>query len=336
MKAVKRTCAFIIGLVFFGAGLLKLIDPVGSGLVVEEYFKFLHIGFMMPLAKAVGVGMALLETLLGAALLSGVWPRLVGIVTGIVLLAFTGLTLVLWLVNPAMDCGCFGLAIHLTHFQSLAKNVALCLLWLVAFIPLRSTPEPRKVKYVSFTIAALSLAAFAVFSLFSIPAFDFSAFKPGSTLMQAQHDPSPGSPLLSICDSDGEYRDELLAKGLVMVVSAYDYDKLSPADLERMDAFRSSLPINSMLLASGTDLPGDAYTSDRRTIMTLNRSNGGATLLSDGLIVAKWPTGRLPSAQDVSALAELDATEAMIKANSPRRLANQAFLLYVTAVLLLL
>ena len=336
MKTVKRICAFIIGLVFFGAGILKLIDPVGSGLVVEEYFKFMHLGFMVPLAKWVGVAMALFETLLGAALLAGVWPRLVGIITGIVLLAFTGLTLVLWLVNPDMDCGCFGLAVHLSHFMSFAKNVLLCLLWLIAFIPMRSVLEPRKVKYVSFAIAAISLSVFTIFSIHSIPAFDFSAFKPGAMLMQAQHDPSPDSPLLSICDANGDYCDELLASGLVMVVSAYDYDKLSPAALERLDAFRSSLSVPSMLIASGPGLPEGAYSSDRRTLMTLNRSNGGATLLSDGLIVSKWPVGRLPSADAVSALAELDATEAMMKANSPRRLVNQAFLLYVTAVLLLL
>ena len=54
MKAVKRICAFIIGLVLFIAGLLKLMDPVGAGLVVEEYFKFLHLGFLIPVSKAVG------------------------------------------------------------------------------------------------------------------------------------------------------------------------------------------------------------------------------------------------------------------------------------------
>ena len=43
MKAVKRICAFLIGLVLFVAGLVKLMDPVGAGLVVEEYFKFLHL-----------------------------------------------------------------------------------------------------------------------------------------------------------------------------------------------------------------------------------------------------------------------------------------------------
>ena len=110
MKAVRRICAFIIGLVFFIAGFLKLMDPVGAGLVVEEYFKYLHLSFMMPLAKAAGVGMALLETLLGAALLAGVWPRIVGPGVGIIILAggigtlilvVTVLPVVFWKLTPS-------------------------------------------------------------------------------------------------------------------------------------------------------------------------------------------------------------------------------------------
>ena len=55
---IRRLCAFIIGLVFLLAGIFKLLDPVGAGLVVEEYYRFLHLGFLMPTAKAVGVLLA--------------------------------------------------------------------------------------------------------------------------------------------------------------------------------------------------------------------------------------------------------------------------------------
>ena len=43
---MKRFCGFATGFVFFISGLLKLMDPVGAGLVMKEYFKFLHIGFL--------------------------------------------------------------------------------------------------------------------------------------------------------------------------------------------------------------------------------------------------------------------------------------------------
>ena len=73
----RRSCAWIVGLVYFISGILKLIDPTGSGLVVEEYFHFLHLGFLLPFAKASGTAFAFLEVTLGAALLTGVWRKII-------------------------------------------------------------------------------------------------------------------------------------------------------------------------------------------------------------------------------------------------------------------
>lgn len=340
MKSIRRICAVVIGFVFFLAGLLKLMDPVGAGLVAEEYYKFLHLAFLAPAAPFTGVAMALLETVLGAALLTGVWPRLTAIATGIVLGFFTLLTFVLWRVNPDMDCGCFGEAVHLTHLQSLLKNLALCVLWALAFIPLKAVAKPRKVKFVSFSVAVLSVAAFTVYSLFRIPAIDFTSLKPGVTLMQAQQTPDEDAPLLSVCcDDDGDYCDWMLAKGPVMAVSAYDAEALSAHDTGKLRAFADSLDgtVRTMFLLSGEQpaLPG-SFSSDRRTLLTLNRSNGGATLISDGVVVAKWPLRSLPDRERVAGLLEQDPAEAMMKENTPKRLRLQGFLLYVFAVLLLL
>ena len=335
----KRLCAVIVGIVFFVAGLLKLMDPVGAGLVVQEYFKFFRMGFLMPAAQAAGVAMALLETMLGAAMITGVWHRLTGIVSMVVLGVFTLLTLVLWIANPAMDCGCFGEAVHLTHFQSFIKNVVLCVLWALAYLPLGSAQAPRRGKYVSFWIAAVSVSLFLVVSLRGIPALDFTSFKPGVTLMQAQYGAAEDSPLFSLCDSEGEYCDELLSDGPALVFSVYDPDRLSPRVEGRIAALRASadsLGLPALLVVSAGELEPGQYSSDRRTLMTVNRSNGGATLFIDGLVVAKWPASRLPSATYVASLSSQDATEAMINEYSPRRMKMQAFLLYVFAVLLLL
>ena len=40
---IKRFCGYAVGFVFFISGLLKLMDPVGAGLVMKEYFTFLHM-----------------------------------------------------------------------------------------------------------------------------------------------------------------------------------------------------------------------------------------------------------------------------------------------------
>ena len=51
----RRFCAFLIGAVFFVSGLMKLLDPVGAGLVVSEYYRFFGTDFLLPSSKAVAV-----------------------------------------------------------------------------------------------------------------------------------------------------------------------------------------------------------------------------------------------------------------------------------------
>ena len=179
---LRRFCAILIGLVFLVSGLLKLLDPVGTGLIVSEYFKFFHLGFLQGTAKAFGMVLSLVEAITGAALISGVYRRLTAAVTSLLLLFFTVITLILWIANPEMDCGCFGEAIHLTHAQTLLKNVILLVLALIAFLPFQNFGVPRKRKKVAFALAALSLVFALVYNARHLPMIDFTEFAPGAEL----------------------------------------------------------------------------------------------------------------------------------------------------------
>ena len=184
------------------------MDPTGAGLVVKAYFDFLHIGFMNPLAKTVAVTLALAEGVLGSALMSGVWRRITGIAAFSMMGFFTLITIVLAIANPAMDCGCFGEAVHLTHLQSLVKNLILDILLCIAFIPFRDFGRPKKVKYVSFGISALSLSAFMVWSLISLPLKDYTDFAAGKVLAASDNEDyiSLAEPVF-IYEKDGERKN---------------------------------------------------------------------------------------------------------------------------------
>ena len=147
---IRRTAAILTGLVLFFAGALKLMDPAGAGLVVVDYPSFFHLGFLTPLSKALGVAMAFIETAVGAALILGVWKKIVAIIASALIVFFTVITLILTIFNPPMDCGCFGEAIHLTHMQTLLKNLLLCALAALAFLPFRELGGNRTRKLVTF------------------------------------------------------------------------------------------------------------------------------------------------------------------------------------------
>lgn len=356
-KALRRFCAFLIGIVFFVAGVLKVMDPVGTGLIVTEYLKFLHLPFLVFCAKALGVVLALLETLVGAALVTGVFRKPAGLVSGLMLLFFTVLTLILWIVNPSMDCGCFGEALHLTHLQSLLKNVALDLLWVIAFVPMRDLGVPKRMKKVSFALAAVSVLLFSMYSVLSIPSVDFTPYAPGMELYGApgaDDDPSwdvsenlPAT--LSFCNAGWEYCDSLACSGKVLAVSVYEPEKVTGEGWNRISSMLDEAQdagFTGLLLVASTPermeqaVPGPVlmrcFYADRKTLLTLNRSNGGATMILDGQIGRKWASRSLPSEDDFLRLAKADPTEETMKFTSEGRIRLQAFLLYVTAVMVLL
>lgn len=386
----RRFCAFVLGAVFLISGILKLMDPVGSEFIMKSYFSFLHIGFMDFSAKFFGVAFALTEAVLGAALMSGVWRKVVGIAVVALTTFFTLLTLVLLIFNPVMDCGCFGEAIHLTHLQTFVKNVILCALCCGAFIPMRELDRPVKVKYVSFALTACSLVALLIYSLVALPLKDYTAFHPGAMLQAAadeqykdfsepefiyekdgvtqafsldalpdsswnfvdsriRQDDFAAGTVLTLTDDAGEYCDSLATKGNVLVVSAYR--TLSAGRIEGIESLVADaraagltpivlVPSDDVLAAASEKYAaledGLVYYSDYKTLATLNRSNGGATWISDGQIVRKWSYTLRPSSEKLSAALAEDPTALALETQSKGSLALQSFLLYIFAVLLLL
>lgn len=345
MKGLRRFSAILIGFVFFIAGVLKLMDPIGAGLIVGEYLKFLHLGFLGFGAKFFGVALSLLETILGAALITGVFKKIVAVATVSLLGAFTLLTAILLIFNPTMDCGCFGEAMHLSHLQSFIKNLVLLALWALAFLPFSSHEPTRTVKKVSFAIASVSVIAFMLYSLLSIPLVDFTPYEIGERIWNQEDeiDFSEGTPLmLPFSDLEGNYADSLAFQGKSLVISTYKPESLSTKSWERIRELitgAKAFGIKGFVLSSDPSLTPEGiegYSADRKTLMTLNRSNGGKTYLCDGEIVQKWSRIQSPTEEDLQTLSQRSAYELVIEKASHPRLALQGFLLYVFAVMLLL
>lgn len=394
----RRLLAFIIGAVYVFSGISKLLDPVGAALVMDAYMDFFHIGFMSFAAKPLAVVLALFEAVLGTALMTGVWRKITAIAAFAMQGFFTLLTIVLVVFNPEMDCGCFGNVAHLSHIQSLAKNIVLCLMLVGAFVPLRELGVPMIKKYVSFSIVSISLILFTTWSWMHIPLVDYTEFAPGVLLRSAESSDSfdqdryesvfvyekdgkqevftldelpdstwtfvetrtdirdgseeDGSVVLSIYDREGQYHDEELASGKVMVVSVYrpqdaGWEEIADFVSEaRKSGFRlfvlvSGLPEEIEHSMEGLTpeqvevLHKDMYMSDFKTLVSLNRSNGGVTYFSDGYLITKWAFRSAPDADELALTYIEDETEIMAERTSHARLTFQGFKLFLFGLMLL-
>ena len=362
------------------------MDPVGAGLVVDEYYRFMHLGFMSFSSKIVGTLLALTEVVIGTGLITGVWRKTVAISALIMQGIFTLLTLALFIFNPTMDCGCFGEAIHLTHSQTLIKNIIILVLLLTYYIPYKYLGGTKQKKYISFSIVTASAVAFMIFSWMYKPLVEFTAYQPGAELVAS--DSAAGEDIyesvftyekdgvkedftlahlpdstwkfvstqtrirkqvgttsieLSFFDPEtGEYADTLAAQGKVMVVSVYSPETLSERKWNSIREFMgnaSDIGFRTILLTSTTEGVPEGmhpFLCDFKTLVSLNRSNGGSTYFNEGDLIEKWSRRRNPQEDLLREKFNSEPTEILIEQESKGSLVFQGFLLYVFAIMLLL
>ena len=68
----------------------------------------------------------------------------------------------------------------------------------------------------------------------------------------------------------------------------------------------------------------------------MNRSNGGVTYFSNGYLIRKGAHKALPDIEEMKEVHDEDETETIIGQSTRGSLAFQGFLLYVSAIMLLL
>ena len=75
MSKYKKWCAIAVVLVYVVNGLLKLMEHIGTGLIVDAYFRFIHMSESVLMSKILGAVLGTLESDVGFATVFCVWQR---------------------------------------------------------------------------------------------------------------------------------------------------------------------------------------------------------------------------------------------------------------------
>jgi uncharacterized membrane protein YphA (DoxX/SURF4 family) len=200
----------LVGGLFIFSGLIKVNDPVGTSIKLEEYFDVFSndiAGFfyyLKPFALEFAVILVVIEVVLGVMLILGVKSRFTVWALALMILFFTFLTFFSAYFNKVTDCGCFGDAIKLTPWQSFYKD--LILLVLIAILFLFQLDLPKKsalwAKVLTAVCCVLALVL-SVLAIRNLPFIDFRAYKVGVNIPQNM---LPSSPLQYsyVMKKDGE------------------------------------------------------------------------------------------------------------------------------------
>lgn len=178
------------GGLFIFSGLIKLNDPIGTEIKLEEYFEVFAADFgrffhaFVPAALEIGMFVIILEVVLGVSILINYRMRITTIILLGLILFFTFLTFYSAYFNKVIDCGCFGDAIPLTPWQSFYKDVVLTV-FIVHLFWYRKSFEPLLPERMgNVLIAALSVICLAIgiYAIEHLPFIDFRPYKVGDSI----------------------------------------------------------------------------------------------------------------------------------------------------------
>ena len=184
---IYLTARTLVALTFIFSGLVKIVDPMGMMLKLQEYYAVYRLGFMEGSERFFSVFLPGMELLLGLLLLVGIYRAVTSKLVFAAMIAYTILTVHIFIADPVSDCGCFGDALKLSNGATLAKNIVLLLLsaLVVLLLPkIYKKGEKRfsKVDLAYFSCFALFSFGIGVYSMIFVPPFDFLPYGIGAEL----------------------------------------------------------------------------------------------------------------------------------------------------------
>ena len=344
MRAIRAICRFCFGMAFILSGILKLIDPTGTGLIVSEYLNWLHLDFLNIVAQYIGIALSVTEFTIGVNILVGLRMKLFSLIGLLFISFFTIITLFLVIFNPIEDCGCFGEAIHLSNSETLTKNIILLVMAIVIFL--------QRDKYRKFTspiVDWISIFVYIVLGLYiSIhaiiynPRVDFTDFQVGANLKEISEgsqrvyqstfiyskdgetqefdinnlpdstwtyvdtktsvvsgDSRSIAASFEVTDADGNtITESLFENENFFIATIYNNSRMSEKRWKRLSLLQEMLKQHNIPLyvIVGANSPAvearseefNIIFSDYKTILTMNRSNGGVLYVNEDFIIKKW------------------------------------------------
>ena len=330
-KAGVNIARLVLAIILILSGFVKAVDPLGTQYKIHDYLQAVELAQYVPDVATLGAAVLLsaLEFGLGICLLFAIRRRMVTLLTLILMLVMTPITLWLAIANPISDCGCFGDAVVLTNWQTLAKNVVLlALACIVRRWPLEMMRFiSRSNQWIVINYSALFIVAVSGWSLYDLPYFDFRPYHVGTDLrggwlkmMEGEESPYADFFVERLPDvSENENSDQvedseeitepmLLNQGYTFLLIAPHLEQADDSQLDRINEVHEyaqdyDYPFYC-LTASGKqgiqqwrDRTGAEYPfcqTDDIVLKTMIRSNPGLMLLKDGKVIRKWSHNRLP------------------------------------------
>jgi uncharacterized membrane protein YphA (DoxX/SURF4 family) len=211
MHYLRLMSRLLMGALFIFSGYVKMVDPFGFSLKMEEIFVSMGMDFMVPASMVFAFLGILAEFVIGFALLLGIQMQLAA--WGLMIFMSFFLLLTCWLAYApdvislinrlfdqnfqyfvVTDCGCFGDFIKLNNHQTFYKNL-IFMAFTVFIFAQRKQYKQQHWYYITQWFPILLVTGFGLFTMFHClhhePWHDFRPWKKGEFIAGKTYSQAP-------------------------------------------------------------------------------------------------------------------------------------------------
>lgn len=229
MKLFAQIARIIVGVIFIFSGFVKVVDPVGTGIKLEEYFEVFSQdipalqGFFMFFAHnslTLSLIFCALEVILGVATLLSYRMKITSWLLLGIIVFFTFLTFYSAYFNKVTDCGCFGDFLKLKPWTSFNKDIFLTVLIIVIFI-FRNQYKDSNLHAVMGIVTIISFGV-GIYAIRYLPPIDFLPYAIGKSIPD-QMKPTGIKPVFEYTFLNKKTKKEEKSSEFLMDTTTYKY-----------------------------------------------------------------------------------------------------------------
>lgn len=230
MKFIANLSRILVGLEFVFSGFVKVVDPYGTGLKLQEYFEVFagdlpaiapFFNSMAHNALVFSLIFCVLELVLGVALLFKFRMKVTSWLVLLLMLFFTFLTFYSAYFNKVTDCGCFGDFLKLKPWDSFLKDI-ISLGFILIIFSFRRKFGTSELGTPMVLIAIIFALGIGVYAIRYLPLIDFLPYASGKSIPKQMERPNV-KPDLNYVFLDKTENKEIESKEYLADTAKYKY-----------------------------------------------------------------------------------------------------------------
>jgi uncharacterized membrane protein YphA (DoxX/SURF4 family) len=263
MKLIANLSRILVGLEFIFSGFVKVVDPYGTGLKLQEYFEVFagDLPVLSPFfsalahnALAMSLVFCCLELVLGVALVFSFKMKTTSWMVLLLMLFFTFLTFYSAYFNKVTDCGCFGDFLKLKPWDSFLKDIISMFFILIIFF-YRKKFGKSEMGTPMVLIAIIVSIGIGIYAIRYLPILDFLPYAAGKSIPKQMERPNV-KPDLKYVFLDKKDNTEIESKEYLADTNRYKY--VSSVVLNE-DLLRAKITDYSIADSAGNDFTQQTF-----------------------------------------------------------------------------